>query len=152
MRRLRNQYKTYALSTNVDPSSRKHLVHSQLCDKIAPTWKTTASPMQPRGTDEGYHRCAWQAKSTNGRHLVFHWKSISFTSRRNHEAQPWASIGRRGDASSIWHQVWVRHLWSSTNPHCGLFLLSNQARGRKNHVAEVSEAEQQWPSNFVQFH
>ena len=33
MRRLRNQYKTYALSTNVDPSSRKHLVHSQLCDK-----------------------------------------------------------------------------------------------------------------------
>ena len=35
--RLRNQYKTYALSTNVDPSSRKHLVHSQLCDKIAPT-------------------------------------------------------------------------------------------------------------------
>ena len=34
MRRLRNQYKTYALSTNIDPSSRKHLVHSQLCDKL----------------------------------------------------------------------------------------------------------------------
>ena len=60
-----------------------------------------------------------QAKSTDGRHLVFRRKSISFTSRCNHEAQPWASIGHRGDASSIWHQVWVRHLWCSTNPHCG---------------------------------
>ena len=65
----------------------------------------------------------------------FYWKSISFTSRCNDEMQPWASIGHRGDASSIWHQVWVRHLWSSTNSHRGLFLLSNQARGRKNHVA-----------------
>ena len=30
MRRLRNQYKTYALCTNIDVSLRKHLVHSQV--------------------------------------------------------------------------------------------------------------------------
>ena len=34
MRRLRNQYKTYALSTNVDPSSRKHLVHIECVIKV----------------------------------------------------------------------------------------------------------------------
>ena len=34
----------------------------------------------------------------------------------------------------------------------GLFILGNQAQGRKNQLAEDSEAEQQWPSNFMQFH
>ena len=34
MRRLRNQYKTYARSTNVDPSSRKHLVHTNCVIKL----------------------------------------------------------------------------------------------------------------------
>ena len=63
----------------------------------------------------------------------------------NRSASPADATMSRVDASSIWHQVWVRHLRSLTNPHCGLFLLSNQARGRKNHVAEDSEAEQQWP-------